>query len=455
MVSQGAVGVSDKPIWSTEWETVSTGELSNLDAASLRNQLAYVMEKSSFYQRKYSTAGLAPRQAVAENWNEIPCLEKEELLADQNANPPYGTNLCADMRAVTRIHRTSGTTARPLFLALTRRDIAAIVECGARCFWASGLRPDDVVFHCLNYCLWIGGYTDHQSMEKTGAAVVPHGAGNSSALINTMLHLKPTAIHCTPSYLSQLEHLLREEFNMSPSDLGLRKGFFGGEGGLENPAFRQKMETLWGFRAMNANYGVSDALSMFGGECDERDGMHFMGQGKLYVEIIDRESLHVLPVEKGVIGELVLTNLEKEAQPLIRFRSHDLIEIVDHNPCRCGRSSFRFRVIGRSDDLIVVKGINIFPSSIAEILSEFLDLTTGEYQIVIDSPPPISKLAVKIEARDAVEQTTYAGIQERLREKIWQTLQLHFEIQIVSEGSLTKTEGKVKRVLRTYSAKDS
>jgi len=294
--------------------------------------------------------------------------------------------------------------------------------------------------------MWSGGYTDHQSLEATGAAVVPYGVGESRNLIENMLLLKPDAIHCTPSYLSKLESLLQDHFDISPKDLGLTLGLFGGEGGLEDDHFRDDIEKVWGFSAINANYGMSDVLSMFGSECSEKRGLHFMGQGIILAEILDSISLEALPIEDGVVGELVLTNLVKKAQPLIRYRTRDVIEILGTDVCSCGRRGFRFRVVGRSDDMIVVKGINVFPGAIASVINKNLDLLTGEYQICVDSGNPVNKLLIKIEMRSIIPD--HSDLFSRIVNEITIGLGVKPDIELVAPSTLPKVDGKSKRIQR-------
>ncbi len=407
-----------KEIWDEKLERMPAEQLfKEIEREKLEKQLFYVVEKSKFYKNKFKKAGMALADML-NNFEEIPFTEKKEVIEDQVLNPAFGTNLCVGEKQIQRVHRTSGTTGRPLFLAVTQADINAVTTCGARCFYASGMRPDDMVFNCLSYCLWMGGYTDHQSMEKTGATIVPYGAGNSKALLEALFLLRPTAIHCTPSYLSRLEVLLKDEFGKKPRDLGLSKGFFGAESGMSDPVFRRVIEQTWGIKAMNANYGMSDVLSMFGAECSYQRGLHFMGQEFLHLEIIDPVTQKNLPILKGVMGEVVLTNLEKKAQPLVRFRTRDLIEVLDHEECDCGRKSFRFNIVGRSDDMLVVKGVNVFPNAIKEILSEYMDFVNGEYQIVLEAPPPLEALKIKIEYRKHLTITEIENIKNEIGRNI-------------------------------------
>ena len=411
----------------------------NISAVS--QTVAYVIERSAFYKRKYTNLRSL-------EFNNLPFTEKKELLLDQEQKPPFGGNLCVDPARLIRIHRTSGSSGRPLFLALSEQDVDITTEVGRDCFRSAGLTPNDVVFHCLNYCLWIGGYTDHQSLERTGATVIPFGTGNSIHLIESILHLKPTAIHCTPSYLSRLEFLLEKEFAKKPRDLGLAKGLFGGEGGLDNSTFRQSLEEKWGMSVINANYGVSDVLSMIGSECGARAGLHFIAEKYLYPELIDPANLTRMPMAQGAVGELVLTNLKKEAQPLVRFRTRDLIEIVSTDACTCGRTSFRFRVVGRTDDLIVVKGVNFFPSSIVSIIAAFLEAINGEFQVRVGRNRPIETFTILLEARTHLSAASVEATRAAIHHQIHSKLFVNPTIFLVPEGSLEKSvDGKTKKVV--------
>ena len=417
----------------------------NVVIPKLKKQLRYVLSKSDFYKKKIK---LLTIKDVVEDFGKLPFTEKSEIILDQKKKPPFGSNICVDISKIRRIHRTAGTTGKPVFLALTKNDIKTMVHSGKRCFWSSGLRPDDIVIHCLNYCLWMGGFTDHQSLEATGATVVPYGVGNSINLINTILDLKPAAIHCTPSYLSRLELILKEEFNLEPSELGLKKGFFGAESGLQNIEFRNRIEKKWKIRAMNANYGLSDVHSMFGAECSQRNGLHFMGQEYILVELIDPETEKTLPLKKGVRGELVLTNLEKESQPLIRFRTHDVAEILDTNPCDCGRTSFRFKVLGRSDEMLVVKGINVFPEAIGDVLSNFLEVLSGEFQIIAPKKEPIEKITINVEMNADLKSHDLEKLRKKMLIEIQQKLNISPIIYFVEKGEFPRTDGKTKRLIR-------
>jgi phenylacetate-CoA ligase len=413
-------------------------------APLFKKQFQYVIKNSPFYQKKIGKH-LINKKIELSDLVSLPFTEKQELLNDEKTNPPFGSYLATPLSRVARVHRTSGSSGQVLFLALSKNDIENTLECGARCFWSAGLRPHDIVIHCLNYCMWAGGITDHQSLERTGAGVIPFGVGNTSDLIRTILNLKPSAIHCTPSYLSKLELLLSEEFKLQPHQLGLKLGLFGGEGGLQDKEFRRNIERKWRFKAMDANYGVSEVLSMFGAECKVREGLHFMGQGVIYPEIKNLKNDEILPWEKGVKGELVITNLSKECQPLLRYRTHDIVEIVSIEKCRCGRLSPRFIITGRLEDVMVIKGINVFLSSIAEVINQKLDILTGEFQVLVNRKEPIERIVIKVEVK---KDKLYPLLSNELQDCFKKTIFIKPEIEIVPEGSISSTGNKIQRIER-------
>jgi len=421
----------------------------------LARQLMYVATNSGFYREKLIQAGVDPLGSAADidqfqNW---PFTTKAEILDEQIRYPPFG-RLTACRQDIIRVHMTSGTTGRPFYIALTAADVAANIESGRRAFLCAGMAPGDLVVHCLNYCLWAGGLTDHLSLEATQASVIPFGVGHTKRLIELIRELRPNAISCTPSYMSRLEVVLQDEFHMSPRDLGLKKGFFGGEGGLQDPDVRKALEQTWGMRAIDANYGMADVLSIFGSECEYRLGLHFHGRGLLYVELIDPDSGKVLPLQEGQEGELVLSNLVREAQPLIRFRTGDVVKIMGTGKCQCGRNSFRFVVVGRSDQMIVVQGVNVYATAVKGILARNRERFSGVFEIVLENPPPIRTPLIRVErsenrsTRDDDENAKY--LVDVCRER----LQFTPRIELVPYGCLPRTDGKTRYIRRTYEERE-
>ena len=428
-------------------------QVGNLDASKLfahqqglwQAQSHYVSTHSDFYRNQWQGRKVP---ANLGDLPELPLSAKAQLRLSQAATPPFGDYLASTRAAVTRLHRTSGTTGQAMNLALSARDCEITEAVGGRSQRSAGLRAEHSVVHCLNYQMWMGGVTDHLTLEKTGAMVVPFGVGGTELLIRTILEIGIDAISCTPSYPAVLEKVLDEHFpELAPRDLGLKLGLFGGEAGLDDPAFRKRIRDTWGMEPRNANYGVSDVMSNFAAQCEHDTRLHFLAADYLYPEIIDPVSEQPLPLEPGTEGELVLTHLLRDCQPLVRFRSGDIIALDEMAPCHCGHRGMRFRVVGRSDDMVVVRGLNIFPSMVAAVINAFDELS-GNYRIVLDSKPPYDLLPISVELAPAVESTEglAAGIEAAIKNKLGASS----SVTILRAHSFELSEGKTSRVVRTY-----
>jgi phenylacetate-CoA ligase len=411
-------------------------------------QLDYVVANSPLHHRAW--AGVSPPRSL-DALADLPLTDKEMLRASQRAHPPFGDYLAAPATAVVRIHRTSGTTGTAMNLALSVRDANETAVVGGRAQSAAGLGPGHRVVHCLNYRLWMGGYSDHTTLEATGAAVVPFGVGETQLLVRTIQELGITAISCTPSYPAVLERVLAEHFpGVRPRDLGLRLGLFGGEAGVDSPDFRRRMESTWGMQVRNANYGVSDVFCNFAGQTEHDNDLHFMALDVLHPELIAPDTGAALPWREGERGELVLTHVSRECQPLVRFRTGDIIVLTGTGRATCGRTAPRFRVIGRSDDMVVVRGINVFPAQVAAVLNRD-DALSGEYRIVLDGPGPYDALPVEAELAEASAGVPPERSTDALAAAIKRELGVTSRVALLPFGTLPRTEGKTRRVIKPAS----
>ena len=408
-----------------------------------RSQRAYVIERSPFFARLWAGRPVPER---LEDLPTLPLCDKAMLRESQAASPPFGDYLAAVSSFIIRLHRTSGTTGQAMNIAQTEADAAQTAEVGARCFQAAGLTIGTLTLHCLNYRMWMGGVSDHLALEAAGATVIPFGVGDSQLLVRTILDLKVGVIHCTPSYPAALERTLAEHFpGLAPRDLGLRLGLFGGEAGLDNPSFRARLESVWGFTARNANYGVSDVFSNFASQCWADNDLHFLGEDVLHAELIEPESGDPVPWREGASGELVLTHLKREAQPLVRFRTNDVIAITGTGACACGREATRFRVLGRSDDMVVVRGVNVFPTAVGGVIAG-LDALSGEFRIRLRGSAPYDRLPVEAELADGAEGSD--ALARRLEEAIKTRLRASASVTLLPAASLPRTGGKTRRLIR-------
>ena len=432
-----------------EIETVNPGQLRALQEEKLGRQLDYLLARSSFYQDKFRSAGIRREhfQSLPDLAN-FPFTTKEELRESQISCPPLGRHMAADLTSVIRIHSSTGTTGRPSFVGLTRRDAQMWTHVTARSFYAQGIRPTDIVIHAASLTLFAGGLPSKDAIELIGAAFVPVGTGASEKLVLVAKALQANALHCTPSYAIYLADYVRREAGMDPRELGIKKIVCGAEPGGGIPAVRAKIEEEYGAR-LTEGLGNADMAPIIFAECRGQSGMHFNGQEYVFVEIIDPESGERLPIESGVSGELVYTSLERECVPLLRFRTRDRVTILGTS-CACGRTSFKLRCVGRTDDMLIVLGVNVFPSAVKDVVSSFYPKTTGEVQIVLEEPGPGVKPPLRVIAEFGHGSPELAELQKEVERKIKAVLSVPSAVELVPPGTLPRFEMKGQLVKKLY-----
>jgi phenylacetate-CoA ligase len=415
-------------------ETMPPAWLRHLEDELLVEQVRRCYDEAPFYRRKLDAARVRPDEIEGvDDLPGLPFTTKDELRAAQADDPPFGDLVCADPVDIARVHLSSGTTGTPVLMAYTEKDLETSSHVGARAFWAAGARPDDLVAHCLSYSFYTGGMSDHGAIEATGATVVPVGLGQSARLLELWPALRPTALFSTLTYPLYLAETAREQ-GVEPRELSLRKLLVTGEPGGQIASTRRRLEDLWGAR-VGDSYGLSDVWGTLAGECEARDGLHFLGQGATIAELVEPSSGEPVALESGATGELVFTHLDREATPLLRFRSRDVASVVDLE-CECGRTGFRFRVVGRSDDMFRVRGINVFPSAVEELLREHgLD----RFAIVLDRFPVEPPVQLLVEGAAGREDELARALRSRLEFTC-----------VVTEATLPRTESKAKRLYRLY-----
>ena len=328
-------------------------------------------------------------------------------------------------------------------IGLTRSDIVKYNRVGARCVRFAGAGPGDLVFECMNYSLYVGGVSDHMAFEAAGCCVFPYGVGNSRRLLALAQEMQsPWMIYGTPAYAMRLAEVAREE-GLEPRRLGLVRTLLSGDSGLGVPGFRDKLESEWQLVARDV-YGLSE-IGFLAAEDSAENGLSFLAGDALLVELIDPTTCEPMPVERGVRGEIVYTTVGREASLLIRFRSHDMIEVTESEDPATG--VFRFRMLGRSDDMFIVRGVNVFPLGVQDVLLNLGSEITGEFQIVLDQAPPIDYdplLRVEVTTPDD------AAAAERVRREIQARLNFTPRVETVPPGTLPRSDGKTKRLIRAY-----
>lgn len=428
-----------RPCWSPELETLDRAGLERLQLARLKKTLTRAA-RSPHYRRVFRAAGFDPKGfASLADLPRLPFTVKDDLRSDENF--PYGLLTVGRDRLV-RLHSSSGTTGRPTAVFHTRRDLAAWTDLIARSLWMIGLRPGDVFQNMMGYGLFTGGLGLHYGSERLGALTIPAGAGNSRRQIALMKDFGTTALHIIPSYALRLVDTFREA-GEDPRGLSLRLAVLGAE--PHSDAARRRIEELFGIRAYNC-YGLSElngpAVAF---ECPEQDGLHLWEDSYL-AEIVDPQTGAPLP--DGERGELVLTNLNREGMPLLRYRTRDLTSRLAA-PCPCGRTHRRIeRITGRTDDMLIVKGVNIYPIQVERVLLRFPELGS-DYLIVLETINHLDQFTVRAELKpDAFRGDLHAleVLRRRVADDLRGEILVSARVELLEHASLPKPEGKAVRV---------
>jgi phenylacetate-CoA ligase len=432
--------------WNEEMETLSPDGYHEVQEKFLLKQLAYVWENSKFYQKKFADAGfeLADVKAL-EDLSKLPFTEKAELRESQLEAPPLGTHLSCSPEKVKRIYSTSGTTGRPTFIGVTKKDIAVWREAACRAFWTGGYRPDSKVPLVVAPFFIAASYAD--AIETVGT-LIPIGVGATDRLIGAFQNIGANAFLSTSSFPLHFGASLKKR-GIEPQSLGIKVILAGGEPGAAIPSVRQAVEKMFGciFLEMMGN---GDMCGQMWSECRYKRGMHFIAQGIVHPEIIDPETGDVQEVKVGARGELVYTSIDRECIPLVRFRTRDHVAVTQTD-CECGRTGFGIRVFGRTDDMIIVQGVNVYPAAVRDTVASLSPRTTGAIEIQLYEPPPDGwnpPVHVKVEHGPDVDdlETLKSELEGMIREK----LIFRANIELVPPDALPKFEYKAKLVKKHY-----
>ncbi|MFV0400079.1 MAG: phenylacetate--CoA ligase family protein [Oscillospiraceae bacterium] len=424
--------------WQKDIETMNRKELEALQLERLKYIVDYADRNVEFYHRKFAEAGVsADKIRNLSDVQYLPVTTKDDL----RDNYPYGL-FAQPLKKIVRMHASSGTTGKPIVVGYTKRDLDQWADMVARFSVAVGITDDDIVQIAFGYGLFTGALGLHYGLEKIGCAVVPASSGNTQRQLMLLEDFQVTGLVATPSYASYLSELANEQGLRER--LKLRVGLFGSEGCT--PEMRTRIEENFGVISTD-NYGLSELGGPgVSGECYLRRGLHF-AEDHYLPEIIDPDTLESRP--RGAEGELVVTALTKEGFPMIRYRTKDITKI-NYEPCECGRTGARMdKVKGRSDDMLIIKGVNVFPSQIESVLMTIPQLGS-HYQLVLTRKNHLDRLEVKVEFTDLSlleNYKTMEALQESVREKLRSVLQLDVKITLVDPKTLERFEGKAKRIL--------
>jgi phenylacetate-CoA ligase len=426
-------------IWDRRNECMSRQEMEQFQLERLQSTLNRVYRNVSFYKKRFDQLKVLPDEIQSiQDLTQFPLTVKEDL----RESYPYGM-FALPLREVVRIHSSSGVTGKPTVTGYTRNDLHHWSQLTARVLSAGGVTKDDVVQITFKYGLFTGAFGLHHGAELIGASVIPMSTGNTNKQVLIMQDYKTTALIGTPSYALLLARYMETQ-GIDPKSLSLRLGLFGGEPCPES--MRKEIEERLFINATD-NYGVSEVMGPgVSAECEGKNGLHIY-EDHFIPEIIDPQTLQVLPA--GAEGELVLTTLSKEAFPLIRYRTRDITSL-DYSPCPCGRTLVRMKkVLGRTDDIIIIKGVNVFPSQVESVLLE-VEGVEPRYQMIADRVEGVDTLEVKVEVNERVFSDEIKNLQNialLIERRLREIIGVSAKVKLVAPESLQPLEGKGGKVI--------
>ncbi len=426
--------------WEKDRETMDRKSLENLQVELLRENIEYAYKNVPFYKKKFDEYGITKESIkTIEDIRKLPFTTK----IDFRDNYPFGL-LARPMKEIVRIHSSSGTTGKPTVVAYTKKDLKTWADLVARIAKAAGVTDEDIVQIAFGYGLFTGGFGLHYGLENIGAAIIPASSGNTKRQVMLMQDYGATVLVCTPSYALYIAEVAQNMGIDPKKDLKLRIGMFGAEPWSEQ--MRKKIEESLNIKAYD-NYGLSEIIGPgVAGECEEQNGMH-IAEDHFIAEVIDPETEE--PVKPGEYGELVITTLTKEALPVFRYRTRDITKL-DYSTCKCGRTSVRMsKPIGRTDDMLIIRGVNVFPSQIEEVLFN-IEGVSPHYQIIVDRKGALDTVTILVEANANLffdEMKKQKQLLDRINDELKTTLGIDVDVKLVEPNSIERSEGKAKRII--------
>jgi phenylacetate-CoA ligase len=435
-------------IWEREVETATAEESQRLAAAAWERQYRRLHEASPFYLRKFREAGLGSSFVGLSDLTNLPFTTKEELKQALDEDPPFGTNLCVSPDHVKRVYQTSGTTGAPSVLALTRGDMETWTIMGTRSYYSTGIHEHSSVLTTFGAGPFVAGHT-HFVLVRIGARSVPVAPGDTERVVYGLRSGLADTLLATASFAQYLANRVESPSEGQP--VGPMKSLThvvtGGEPGGGIPAIRDHIQRVLGVTVTEV-MGIGDIAPSLFGECAHQQGMHFCGTGHVWPELVDPETRMPLQIEAGAVGELVYTSLTREAMPVVRFLGGDIVRI-EGTTCECGRTSFRMRVLGRRDDMFIVRGINVYPTAILSIVGDFRPRVTGRARVVREGSETSITPPVPVEVEVLPGHESDAGLLAEIEEAIHSKLLFRCQVTLVPEASFGdsgyKTRLTVKR----------
>ncbi len=439
----------DDPYWDRRAETMDPEEREQtLILPKIRAQMAYAYAQSPFYRKKWDAAGVRPEDIRSlADFEQVPFVTKDEIRADQIEHPPFGSYACKKPNEAARVHGTSGTTGRPTAFGISRDDLERVAWAQARGCWSFGLRPDDMVFIGSFFSLYWGSWGALLGTERVGATAFPFGAGVPGMTergIEWIQQMRPTAFYGTPSYALYIAEVARNMGVDPAKDFNFRVLFFSGEPGAGIPSTKKLIEDAYGAMCIDTGSTAEMTPWMTNCECVERRGMH-LHQDIVYTEVVDRETKRRLPY--GGEGVTVYTHLERTSQPMIRFWAGDITTWTDE-PCPCGRTLPRLPkgIYGRADDMFTIRGENVYPNAIEDIIRAHPD-SGEEFRIIITREKTMDELIVQVETRKDLDAASQAPYKDALETELKKVLGVRASVQLTEPGTLERTQFKARRIV--------
>jgi len=425
-----------------EVETMNREKLEALQLRRLKHQLKRCYQGSEFYKEKFKEASIKPDDIrTLDDIIHLPFVTKLELREEQQAHPPFGRFTVALSETWGELHPSTGTTGIPVNTIWSHEDVKQISKWTARTMWTFGVRPGDIIQNGFSYGLWVAGMSTHYGARELGCFVIPIGAAMTERQIDYLLNPGSTVLLSTPSYALHIAERLKQR-GISPEDIPLRIGCFGGEGGTEVHATREKIEKGLGIEAFDY-FGLAEIGPTIASECSEKTGIHWV-EDHLLIEIIDPETKK--PCDPGKAGVLVITHLTKEATPMIRYWTNDLAKL-DKRKCKCGRTHARSvgGILGRSDDMIIYKGAKFYPVQVEKVVRSLCELS-DEFCIELTTDPNFSTDLCTILV-ECLKEEEIPKVTPKLKQGLKEECQVTPEIKFVPFGSLERTTFKAKRII--------
>jgi phenylacetate-CoA ligase len=426
------------PIWDRDVETEAHEAAFARASAAWEKQFHHLMDRSPFYARKFREAGVTNDRLPLKDITRLPFSTKDELKQAIDQAPPFGSNLCVPPAQVKRVYQTSGTTGAPSVLALSKTDIETWTAIGTRTYFATGIHDHSSVLTTFGAGPFVAGHT-HFTLSRIGCRSVPVAPGDTDRVIFGLNAGLADTLLSTPSFAQYLAN------RMETSDakrMELTHIVTGGEPGGGIPAIRDHIQQVLGVTVTEV-MGIGDIAPSLFGECPQQQGMHFCGGGHVWAELVDPDSRESMTIEAGAVGELVYTHLTREAMPVVRFLGGDIVRI-EGAPCDCGRTTFRMRVIGRRDDMFIVRGVNVYPSAILAVIGKFRPRITGRARVIrktadVSVTPPVP---IEVEVRDGHDGNP--GLQAEIEEAIHSTLIFRAKVELIPERAFGESGYKTR-----------